>query len=373
MIIGNVLVQFLGCVVFFARVYSRAIIIKAWKTEDSMLALAWVSHRGTGRPGGLWCDYPHTDTNQILCTGYSVCQYGQIRHGAGRHSAAIIMQNPQDPITSQQYAFAAQIILIPALATSKLSICLTYLRIFYADTWGRRLIKCLMFLLILHILPFDFEAIFQCSPIHVYWTEGRPFGKCLPDIIGLLIQGSLNAFVDASLMIIVLPRILELQLHARQRWALTLIVLLGSLAIAASIMRMVRVAGAVTMPGFEPSWDAYDVSIWSATEAYVSLICAAAPGVKPVVVKLIPRILGSSLRSHTTQGPSIELGLGSKWKRTTIGSARVHHQPNDSVLGTGVGPYTQVESFNASSEGVATSVVASGEHAQGGHLPSHAR
>ena len=283
------------------------------------------------------------------------------------------MRDPQDPIISQQYAFAAQIILIPALATSKLSICLTYLRIFYADTWGRRLIKCLMFLTILHILPFDFEAIFQCSPIHVYWTEGRPFDKCLPDLIGLLIHGSLNAFIDASLMLIVLPRILELQLHSRQRWALTLIVLLGTLAVAASVMRMVRVTGAITMPGFEPSWDAYDVSIWSSTEAYVSLICASAPGVKPVVVKLIPRILGSSFRSQTPPEQSIELGLGSKWKRTTIGSARVHHHPNDSVLGTVDGPYTQVESFSGSSEAVATTISANGEYAQGGRLPSHLR
>jgi hypothetical protein len=298
-------------------------------------------------------------------------------HGAGRHSAAIILQDPQDPITSQKYAYAAQIILIPALATSKLSICLTYLRIFYADTWGRRLIKCLMFLLILHILPFDLEAIFQCSPIHTYWTEGRPFDKCLGDIVGLLIQGSLNAFVDAALMIIVLPRILELQLHRRQRWALASIVLLGFLAIAASIMRMVRVTGAVTMLNFEPSWDAYDVSIWTATEVYVSLICASAPGVKPVVVKLIPHILGSSMRSHTPPEQSIELGLGSKWMRTTIGSARVHRKPDDSMLVTVDGLYTQVddeadcESFGRGNEGIATTLNTSTGYAPGGKVPPH--
>jgi hypothetical protein len=43
MLLGNVLLQSLGCVIFFARVYSRAAIIKAWRAEDSMLALAWVS------------------------------------------------------------------------------------------------------------------------------------------------------------------------------------------------------------------------------------------------------------------------------------------------------------------------------------------
>jgi hypothetical protein len=178
-------------------------------------------------------------------------------------------------------------------------------------------------------------------------------------------------------MIIVLPRILELQLHPRQRWALASIVLLGSLAIAASIMRMVHVTGAVTMPNFEPSWDAYDVSIWSATEVYVSLICASAPGVKPVIVKLIPHILGSSVRSHTPPGQSIELGLGSKWMRTTIGSARVHRKPDDSMLGTVDGLYTQVgdgadfENFDRSNEGIVTTVNASREYAPGGKVPPH--
>jgi hypothetical protein len=263
-----------------------------------------------------------------------------------------------------------------ALALSKFSICLTYLRIFHADKWGRRLIRSLIGLLVLLVVPFEFEAIFQCKPISAFWNEGRPFDKCAGDLAALLTNGSLNVFVDVCLMAIVLPRILELQLHPRQRWALTFIVLLGSLAVVAGIVRIVRVSSAITMLGFDPSWDAYDVSIWSSTEVYVSLICAAAPGVKPVVVKLIPKILGSSLRSHTPPGQSIELGLSSKWKRTTIGSARVLRQPNDSVLATIDGPYTQVgvgvddESLSGSDGVTTTSAGGTLKHTKG--TPPHA-
>lgn len=230
-----------------------------------------------------------------------------------------------------------------------MSICLTYLRIFYADKPGRRMIQALLVLLTLLTFPFMFEVAFQCTPVHVYWTEARPFDKCIADFAGFLLSGSLNILADVALMAIVLPRVLELQLHRRQKWALTGIILLGSLAVVAGIVRMVRVSNSLATPNFDPSWDQYDVSIWQSTEIYVSLLCASAPGVKPVVVKILPKLLGSSYnrsRSRTTGGTNtgIELGLGSKWKRTTIGSARMnnHRRLSESVLDAAEGPYTEV-------------------------------
>lgn len=316
---------------------------------------------------------------QIFCAGYSVCQYGQIDNGSGRHAIATSMENPQAPITSQKYAYAAQIILFPALALPKMSICLTYLRIFYTDKRGRYMIQALLVLLVLLTFPFMFEVAFQCHPIQVYWTEGRPAAKCLQDLPGFLLSGSLNIFVDVALMGTVLPRVLELQLHQRQRWALTGIVLLGSLAVVAGIVRMVRVSSSITMPNFEPGWDSYDVSIWTSMEIYVSLLCASAPGVKPVVVKILPKILGSSSSRGRTRATGegstgIELGLGSKWKRTTIGSTRMNNKRlNEAALATVDGPYTEVgsgidaHSLSGKSDRP-TTATSEGESSQGGHI-----
>lgn len=357
MIVGNIVAQAVGSLFFFARAYSRVAIIKAWRAEDYVLTLAW-----------------------IFCTGYSVCQYGQIDHGAGRHGIAVAMENPQAPVTSQKYAYAAQIVLFPALALAKMSICLTYLRIFYNDKRGRYMIQALLVLLILLIIPFMFQVAFQCRPVHVYWTEARPAGKCLADLPAFFVNGSLNVFVDLALMVIVLPRILELQLHQRQRWALTGVVLLGSLAVTAGIVRMVRVSTSITMPDFESSWDQYDVSIWTSTEIYVSLLCASAPGVKPFVVKVLPKLLGSSFsrsRTGATGGANtgIELGTGSKWKRTTIGSTRMNNRRlSESVLATVDGPYAEmgngVDARSLSRKSDARSMIAASEDESGskGHI-----
>jgi hypothetical protein len=254
------------------------------------------------------------------------------------------MNNPQSPVESQKYAFAAQIILFSALAIPKLSICCAYLRIFYTDVRGRRMIQALMVLVVLSIIPFTIEVIFQCKPIHVYWTEGRPASKCLPDLPGFFVNGSLNIFADAALMAIVLPRVFELQLHKRQRWALVGVISLGTLAIVAGIVRMVRVSLMLEKPNFDPSWDSYDISIWTNTEIYVSLICAAAPGIKPVVARILPKLLGSSLRSRSrTTGPTGQsIELGSKWRRgTTGGRSTLRRQTSETALASAVGPYTE--------------------------------
>ncbi|KAF2658249.1 hypothetical protein K491DRAFT_713641 [Lophiostoma macrostomum CBS 122681] len=298
MIAGNAFLQAFGTFIVFSRAYSRLVIVKNWKVEDYVLIVAWV-----------------------FGTAYSACQYGQIAHGAGRHTAAL--SNFEDAVTSQKYAFAAQLILFFALALPKISICLSYIRIFYSDKTGRRLIQGVLVFLILSIVPFFIEALFQCKPISLYWDELRPVDKCLVDLPALYVNGSMNVFADLALMGIVGPRIISLKMNHRQKWALMGIISLGSFVAIAGIVRMVRVGTALSKyntTGFDPSWDSYDVSIWTSVEIYVALICAAAPGIKPLVSKILPKLLGTSYRSRsrTTGAPTGNAyELNSKMKRTT--------------------------------------------------------
>jgi hypothetical protein len=44
MLIGNIIVQVVGSFFFFLRAYSRLVITKTWRTEDYILAGAWVSN-----------------------------------------------------------------------------------------------------------------------------------------------------------------------------------------------------------------------------------------------------------------------------------------------------------------------------------------
>ncbi|KAL5398425.1 hypothetical protein PMIN06_006553 [Paraphaeosphaeria minitans] len=323
---GNVLLQLVGTLFFLLRIYSRLWFTKSWKLEDTLLTTAWV-----------------------LATAFSTCQYGQVAHGAGHHLAVVLHNNPNDAVDSQKWAYAANLILFPALAFPKLSICDAYSRIFGESLMNRRMIYALIVLVAVPNVPFFFLSVFQCKPIQVYWTEGRPFEKChLIDFTMFYIHGGLNIFCDVALMVVVMPRVLELHVGCRQKLALVGIVGLGSLAVIAGIVRMTRLSITLSKPNFDASWDAYDISIYTSTEIYVSLICAAAPGVKPVVTLVLPKLLGSSLgsRTRTTTGDgyggAAPIELHSKMRRATIGSARTRKNMHESIFDEAYGPYSEV-------------------------------
>jgi hypothetical protein len=179
------------------------------------------------------------------------------------------------------------------------------------------------------IVPFFIETLLSCTPIHVYWTDLRPADKCLEDISTLYVSGTMNIVVDLALMALLIPRILHMKINRRQKNMLLGVVLLGSLAVAAAIVRMVRVGTTLAryLEGAtpDPPWDTYDITIWTSTEIYVSLICAAAPGIKPLISLLIPHLLGSGQRirgqavvGHGYADGSLE--LGKRKKRTTFGT-----------------------------------------------------
>jgi hypothetical protein len=123
----------------------------------------------------------------------------------------------------------------------------------------------------------------------------------------------MNALVDVTLMAFLIPRILRMNMNRRQKRVLLGIVSLGSVAVLAAIARMVRIGIALGKYGrgtFDPPWDTYDVTIWTSTEIYVSLVCAAAPGVKPLISIVLPRLLGTTSRSRTRSSIDRSHGTG---------------------------------------------------------------
>lgn len=245
-----------------------------------------------------------------------------------------------------------------AIPMPKVSMCLSYLRIFFSDVLGRRLIFGLLVALFLVAVPSFIETFFTCQPLSLYWDELRPSDKCAKDISLLYIHGGINLAIDIALMAILIPRILQLKLNPRQKWVLIGIVMLGSLAVVAGIVRLVRVGTTLnktTTPEnpFDPPWDMYDISIWTSTEIYVALICAAAPGIKPLVSKLLPRLLGTTFRSRsgTTGGRANTIELSSKMKRTTMGTRHSMIKSNSTTnLTTAHGPYSEIHSLGKHDE-----------------------
>lgn len=114
------------------------------------------------------------------------------------------------------------------------------------------------------------------------------------------VNATSNTFTDVALILIVLPVIWKLKMNRRPKLALYGIVCLGWLGVAASAIRMIVVSR--ILKSKDPAWEAADMDIWSCVECNTSLICAAAPCIRPLLNKIKPSLLPSYLRSWTGQG-----------------------------------------------------------------------
>lgn len=63
-------------------------------------------------------------------------------------------------------------------------------------------------------------------------------------------------------------------------------------ACIASVVRMVYIVQLYR--GSDPSWDTFDVSIWSGVELAVAIITASLPAIRPLLTTLFPRLLPST-------------------------------------------------------------------------------
>lgn len=234
--------------------------------------------------------------------------------------------------------------ILPAVCLPKASICLTYIRIFSNDKVGRYVIQAVGLLLVLASCVHVIESGLVCTPTYVYWTEFRPQDKCLADFAWFYVGGCISISADFIIIGVVLPRIIGLHLNRREKLALICIVCLGFFAAAAGIARMARLAITLQSPDLDPNWDQYDVSIWTAAEIYTCVVCASAPGIKPLVTKLIPKLLLTTLRSRsksTSDPQSIE--LGSRIKKHSIGCMPMQRSTSDDELNLN-GTSTEVDS-----------------------------
>ena len=175
--------------------------------------------------------------------------------------------------------------------------CISYRSVFHSDKISRMTLTVAIMLLITTGITFEFVSIFQCNPISHFWND--PFHRtCINIQPAFYSNGVSNLLTDVMLIVIVVLQVLKLQMHQRQKIALLAVVSLGWLAVIAGIIRMVRVSRLVG-PLVDPAWDAYDITIWTGLEVHISLFCAAAPCIRPLVLKLMPHLLGSTLKSAT--------------------------------------------------------------------------
>ncbi|KAH6669719.1 CFEM domain-containing protein [Plectosphaerella plurivora] len=228
-----------------------------------------------------------------LCTGLPgtvINSVGLAPNGLGQD----VWRVPFDILTTFiRWFYVQEILYFSQIAFLKTSILLFYKRIFGHTQINMFIVGTLAFNA-LYGLVFVFLAAFQCRPISYYWTnwDHEHTGTCLNINAIAWANAAVSIALDLWMLALPLSQIRSLNLHWKKKVGVAMMFCVGTFVTVVSILRLQSLVAFAT--SHNPTWDQYAVANWSTIEINVGIICACMPAMRLVLVRIFPRILGST-------------------------------------------------------------------------------
>lgn len=182
-------------------------------------------------------------------------------------------------------------IYLTGLAFTKVSIVMQYLRVF-VGTVIQRACRITLIIVIVYGLWTFWSAVFTCFPVAKFWDPTVKEGYCMNFTALWFSNASVNIVTDLIIFLLPVPVIRSLNLPRKQKIGLMMIFAVGLFACVTSVLRLrsLYVASVST----DLTYDNVGAATWSAVELNVGIICACLPMMKPLLVRLFPRLLAST-------------------------------------------------------------------------------
>ncbi|RDW91625.1 hypothetical protein BP5796_02790 [Coleophoma crateriformis] len=257
--------------------------IIAVNTIGLVLAIAAVGLRVAARKiagAPLWWD----DWLVVLALVVGVVYYFMnvawfVPHGLGKHIWA------QADLAEAIWAFRIGLFIqelnyTTIIAIVKYSILAFYWRIFSVPSI-RLPIQILVGIVTCWAIALWLVTIFQCTPVQGFWDLTIE-SNCTVNVTSFFFGNSIpNIFTDVALMVLPVPYIWRLQLVRAQKIALISIFTLGTFIVVISATRLAYVLH-LDLVSVDITWHFNNTEIWTTLEAYVAIICACLPSLKPI-------------------------------------------------------------------------------------------
>ncbi|CZR67823.1 related to integral membrane protein PTH11 [Phialocephala subalpina] len=193
--------------------------------------------------------------------------------------------------------YVMEILYFAQVALLKLSLLFFYLRIFPGPKI-RRLIWGTIIIDSIFGIVFVVASIFQCHPIDYYWKnwDGEHHGKCFDVNAMAWANAVISILLDAWMLGLPMSQVVKLNLHWKKKVGVASMFVVGTFVTVVSILRLqsiVRFAKSIN-----PTRDNISVAQWSTVEINVGIICACMPSMRLLLVRLFPKILGSTQNSN---------------------------------------------------------------------------
>ena len=222
----------------------------------------------------------------------------------------------------------------PALMATKTSICLFYLTLSKNQKVFRWTTVWTLVVVNVAGLALTFLNIFQCRPIQAAFSGIRNENAQCIDIVTLYLSSApVNIVTDLALLFLPMPILTGMKLPRNEKFILVATFSFGGFVAAVDVVRIAYLESAAlarlqdqginspsTAQQGDYSWIASLSFMWSAVEVQIGIICACVPGVKPLVAKVFPSLLGSIKKAGDLSGNPFYGPGDAQWANMASGS-----------------------------------------------------
>ncbi|KAM5354113.1 hypothetical protein ACJ41O_000763 [Fusarium nematophilum] len=262
----------------------------------------------------------------LLSTAFTILIKVQANSGLGMHVWDLTEEQLLRPLKA---LFASILCYYLAFSFIKASFLFQFYRIF-----PRPRMRKIIYFTAAFIFLFGIETvimtIFLCIPVQKFW-EPNIDGFCFDKKALWFTQSALHIITDMMILLLPMSELKHLNMPRRQKRALIFVFALGFFACATSIVRLQSLIHLTN--GTDLTYDNAATATWSAGELNISLICANVPAMRPLLVRLVPRLLGGSTQ-QSSQGP-VELSRSrSGWRKFPASQGTIYTQGTVDRSGT---------------------------------------
>ncbi|CZT24213.1 uncharacterized protein RCC_09931 [Ramularia collo-cygni] len=197
--------------------------------------------------------------------------------------------------------FIAEILYLVTLPAIKIGILCTYLRIFQQPRF-RKLVYATIALNGAYAITFIFITIFQCAPVNYAWHkwDGTRPGSCNSINAQSWASAIINIILDIVVVALPMPMLWGMNLNLRKKLLVMLMFGVGSFVTIVSILRLqtlIKFADSTNL-----TYDYKQAGYWTSIEINTAMCCACMPGIRNLIRRFLPKLMGNTTGFGGTTG-----------------------------------------------------------------------
>ncbi|KAJ5811039.1 Major facilitator superfamily domain general substrate transporter [Penicillium robsamsonii] len=273
------------------RFISRIFVVRKIGLHDWLMLVAW-----------------------LIDFGFSFSLFFAVQKGLGLHSSDI---NPKDALAFNKANYAFTVLYNPALMAVKTSILVFYLTL----TRNQKVFRFANYVTIFVVnaagFALTFVNIFQCNPVGAVFLSDVPAHANCTDIVTLYLSSSpVNIITDIAILLLPMPLLTKMRLPFKQKIILVITFSFGFFVAVVDVVRIAFLQQAAisrslevksihiqNIGGVDFSWYASLSFMWSVVEVNLSIICGCVPSLKPLVTRLVPKLIRDTNDDTSASSP----------------------------------------------------------------------